>query len=183
MPGALLQFEILNDTLARALVSSALKRRCDGARFRPGSIVFLSRPEDRARLLAAFIDPEDPGKVHLVWDDEYHPVAEVDEAYREYRKRANGRASDLETICVRRSYVWYPWTGSLPNLTWATSLHGYDYGPVRRRGDRIVIFINTWNHMMYSYPHTLPRTRYRVEDPDWLWGTREDAERFARALG
>ena len=179
----LLTFEIINSSIGMSLQQAALRRKCNGVEVRPGEILFMGKSIDRARLLRVFIDPEDRGLLHLVWEDEYHPVREVDEAYREYRRRANGRASDLESICIRRGYILFPWTGSLPNATYYTSIHGYDVGPYRRTPDgRIRVFIETWNHMMYTIPYTYPRG-YRLEEPEWDEGTRDDAERYARALG
>lgn len=141
--------------------------------------------EDSA-LVALFVEP---GAVHLVFRDEIAPQKELDERYREVRKKLFGRVHDVESVELLLPDTAPPIrleSGTTLKIkfvnnysffnVYETSLH---WSSVETYSE--ALFSDTWNHMLSSggkWVNVL-RGGYRQVVVPILEGDREAAERWA----
>jgi len=147
------------------------KREKVGATIRPK--VYQPKVEPAgAELVVVFVEP---GAAHLVFRDEIAPKKELDERYREVRKKLFGRVHDVESVEFVDSQVKFVNNFSFINV-YETSLH---WTSVEAFSD--VLFSDTWNHMLSvggKWVNIL-RGGYLEVVPQMLEGDRAAAERWS----
>ena len=129
------------------------------------------------RAVAVFTEPRG---LHVVFRDEVFPLSRrYDGAYREMRREAFGRTSDIESLEVVEDTAYFYWTSAWANLVFETNLHGYDNQPWTGR-----LYKSTWNGMLSTRPHpyVVLRGGYVRNEVALVQGSRADAEAFAEAL-
>jgi hypothetical protein len=94
---------------------------------------------DGGHLVAIFVEP---GATHLVFRDEIAPSAELDEQYREVRKKVFGRTHDVESVEYIEGDIDFHNNYAGMNV-YETSFHWS-----AREPDKGSVFSETWNHML-----------------------------------
>ncbi len=132
----------------------------------------LFEPEE-SLLCAIFIAP---GENHLVFLDEIAPTKAWDEWYRAYRIENLGRASDIESLEISDTDIFYHWCYSFANL-YETGMHYSGSQPWTGK-----IYSSTWNHMLTNKPAIpiLLRGGYKRMEPEIYYGDRDAAEEYAK---
>ena len=155
--------------------------------------VYQPQKEPEAgRLKVIYVEP---GAAHLVFADEIAPTKELDERYREVRKKLFGRTHDVESVEYSqvaagsatsgyrtpegvKTMIKFVGNGAFLNL-YETSLHWTDL-----REDTGSIFSETWNHMLSAggkWLNVFFRGGYRHIEVPYIQGDRAAAEAWKEA--
>lgn len=134
---------------------------------------------DEANLVAIFVEP---GLAHLVFKDEIAPTKDLDERYRQERKKIFGRTADVESVELSGSEAVFTNNYSGIQL-YETSLHFASVLPYHG-----VIYSNTWNHLLSTNPCLLIKLRggyirggYKRVEARVIKGDRTAAEEWAKS--
>lgn len=147
------------------------KREKAGAIVRPRVYQPKMEPAE-SELVVVFVEP---GAAHLVFRDEIAPQKEMDERYRDIRKKVFGRVHDVESVEFVDSQVKFVNNFSFINI-YETSLH---WTSVEAFSD--FLFSDTWNHMLSAGGKwvNIIRGGYRLVETPILEGDRSAAEKWA----
>ncbi|MDP2952400.1 MAG: hypothetical protein Q8O76_03690, partial [Chloroflexota bacterium] len=117
------------------------------------------------------------GAVHLVFNDEVHPIAGINEAYRTLRARQYGRTRDVESLEVLEGdLAYFPGSGAGRSNVYETNIHVYTSEPFTGS-----VFSQTWNHLLSSHGSPMIELRggYRVASAPIMYGGRAEAEQYS----
>lgn len=147
------------------------KREKTGAIFRP-KVYQPKREPEAGNLAAIFIEP---GAVHLVFQDEIATFEELDNLYREVRRKTFGRTHDVESLEFVDDKVKFIGNAAFVNL-YESSLH-WTTAEVYQG----FIFTETWNHMLSAGGKWVNMLRggYRLVEAPILEGDRAAAEKWS----
>jgi len=150
--------------------------------------IFMIPEKDMGNdIIDVFVEKyENRVEITVVFKDEDHPNPFTNFFYDIYRFFKYGRVKDIETFFLvvdeeKIKEVRFPgvYAGSL-DYDDTENLHGTITLPAKAfefKNGRIVIFVNSWNHMFSNKP--LKNVKYvEISDYRISKGTREDAERI-----
>jgi len=128
-------------------------------------------PEE-GHLVAIFVEP---GAAHLVFKDEIAPVKELDEKYREVRKKVFGRTFDIESVEFTEEGMKFVNNAAFLNI-YESSLHWTAVEPYKN-----AIFTETWTHMLSAGGMwiNIIRGGYRLVGAAIIPGDRQAAEKWS----
>lgn len=138
-----------------------------------------------ADLVVIFVEP---GAVHLVFRDEIAPWQQLDEQYREIRKKLFGRVHDVESVELVQGETAPPIrmeAGTTPQVRFVNNFSFFNFYETSVHWTSVEtytgsIFSDTWNHMLSGGGKwiNVMRGGYRKVAAEILEGDREAAERW-----
>jgi hypothetical protein len=127
-----------------------------------------------------YFDHGNATEVTVVFKDEDHPNGFLDPLYDLYRLAKWGRIKDIETFYIYEDKVIFPDDyASVTSFYQTEDLHTHAEIPLdefQRVDGKIVVYVNTWNHMFSNKP--LPDLEYVPFIFKPKIGTRDDAEKI-----
>ena len=147
-----------------------VKRGKEGAVLTPQVYQPKCEPE-QGNLVAIFVEP---GAAHLVFNDEIAPNNELDDQYREVRRKIFGRTHDVESVEFTEEGVKLVNNAAFLNI-YESSLHWTSVEPYKN-----AIFSETWNHMLSAGGKwiNIVRGGYRLVEANIIPGDRAAAEKW-----
>lgn len=128
-----------------------------------------------------FYSHDDKTEVTVVFWDEDYPNFLLDLVYDVYRFFKWGRFYDIETFFVERDKIVFP-DDFCPSVDYfqIDNLHNYAGVPiekVQKNGEKIVVYVSTWNHMFSTQPlSSVEYQNYSVKEE--IEARRIDVERI-----
>jgi len=135
-------------------------------------IVYQPKHEpEECNLVAIFVEP---GAAHLVFKDEIAPIKELDQQYREVRRKIFGRTHDVESVEFMEEGIKFVNNAAFLNI-YESSLHWTSVEPYEN-----AIFSETWNHMLSAGGKwiNIIRGGYRLVSANIIPGDRAAAEKW-----
>lgn len=130
---------------------------------------------EAANLAVVFIEP---GAAHLVFKDEFAPQKELDERYREARRKLFGRVHDVESVEFVNGTIKFVNNYAFVNI-YESGLH---WSSVEQ--NQGALFSDTWNHMLSAGGKWLNIIRggYRLVEAPYIEGDRAAAENWSEGV-